>query len=109
MKGGAMCVIIVIADLKVVGRRTLSAAGKGEGGELCTSLDRNGPDEAMKLSNQLTRFAGLLTIALLAGAWGILSADLHAAEQKEAQQDPVVAQRLFASAAASVKALQTAA
>ena len=63
----------------------------------------------MKLSNQLTRFASLLTIALLAGAWGILSADLHAAEQKEAQQKPVVAQRLFASPDEAVKALQAAA
>ena len=63
----------------------------------------------MKLSNQLTRFAGLLTIALLAGAWGILSTDLHAAEQKETPQKPVVAQRLFASPDEAVKALQAAA
>ena len=63
----------------------------------------------MKLSNQLTRFASLLTIALLAGAWGILSADLHAAEPKEAPQKPAVAQRLFASPDEAVKALQAAA
>jgi hypothetical protein len=63
----------------------------------------------MKLSNQLTRFAGLLTVALLAGAWGILSADLQGAEQNEAQLNPVVAQRLFASPDEAVKALQAAA
>ena len=60
----------------------------------------------MKLSKQLTRFAGLL--ALLAGAWGVLSADLSAAEQKEGQQKPVIAQRLFGSPDEAVKALQAA-
>ena len=34
----------------------------------------------MKFSNLLTRFSSLLTIALLAGAWGILPATLQAAE-----------------------------
>src|ERR1039458_4191403 len=63
----------------------------------------------MKFSNLLTRFARLLTIALLTGAWGILPADLHAAEQNEAQQKPMVAQRLFASPDEAVKALQAAA
>jgi len=63
----------------------------------------------MKFSNQLTRFPGLLTIALLAGAWGILPADLQAAEPEAAPQKPVVAQRLFASPDEAVKALQTAA
>jgi hypothetical protein len=63
----------------------------------------------MKPSNQLTRFASLLISALLAGAWGILPAELHAAEQKETPQKPVVAQRLFASSDEAVKALQTAA
>jgi hypothetical protein len=63
----------------------------------------------MKLSKQLTHSAGLLTIALWAGAWGILPADLHAAEPKEAPQKPVVAQRLFASPDEAVKALQAAA
>ena len=56
----------------------------------------------MKLSNPWTRFAGLLTLALLAGACGM------SAEQKEAQQKPVVAQRLFASPDEAVKALQAA-
>ena len=63
----------------------------------------------MKHLNQLTRFTSLLTPALLAGAWGILSADLHAAEPKEAPQQPAVAQRLFASPDVAAKALQTAA
>jgi hypothetical protein len=60
----------------------------------------------MKLSNQRTRLAGLLTIALSAGAWGILPAGLHAAEQKEGK--PAAAQRLFASPDEAEKALQTA-
>jgi len=63
----------------------------------------------MKPSNQLTRSAGLLTIALWAGAWGVLPANLHAAEQKEAQPKPVVAQRVFASPDEAAKALQAAA
>jgi hypothetical protein len=109
MKGGAMCMIIVVAELKAVRWRTLSSASHREGGEPHNSLDRKRPDELMKHSNQLRRFASLLTIALLAGAWGILSADLHAAEQKEAPQKPVVAQRLFASPDEAVKALQAAA
>jgi len=62
----------------------------------------------MKPSNQLTRFAGLLTIALLAGSWDILSADLHAAEQKEGPKNSGVAQRLFASPDEAVKALRAA-
>ena len=60
----------------------------------------------MKLSNQLTRFAGLLTIALLAGAVGCVGGP-QAAERR-AQQKPVVAQRLFASPDEAVKALQAA-
>jgi len=65
------------------------------------ALDRNRPDKLMKFSNQLTRFASLLTIALLAGAGSILTADLHAAEQKNAQ-------RLFGSPEDAIKALQEA-
>ena len=57
----------------------------------------------------MTRFTTLLTPALLLGAWGILSADLHAAEQKAAPPTPAVAQRLFASPEDAVKALQAAA
>jgi hypothetical protein len=63
----------------------------------------------MKLSNQLTRFTSYLTPALLAVAWSILPADLDAAEQQEAQQKPMVAQRLFASPEDAVKALLAAA
>jgi hypothetical protein len=62
----------------------------------------------MKFSNQFTRFAGLSTVALLAGAWGILPADLHAAEPNDAQPTPVVAQRLFVSPDEAIKALQAA-
>ena len=62
----------------------------------------------MNFSNLLTRFPSLLTIALLAGAWGILPANLQAAEPNEAQQKPVVAQRLFASPDEAIKALQAA-
>src|ERR1039457_7562401 len=63
----------------------------------------------MKSSNQMSRFTTLLTLALLLGAWGILSADLHAAEPKETPQKPAVAQRLFASPDEAAKALQAAA
>jgi Protein of unknown function (DUF2950) len=63
----------------------------------------------MKVSNQLTRLASLSTIALLAGAWGILSADLHAADQNEAQQRQAVAQQFFATPDEATKALQAAA
>jgi hypothetical protein len=109
MTGGAMCVFIVIAVLKAVRWRTLSAAEERESGEQHTSQDGNRTTEHMKLSNQLTRFAGLLTTALLAGAWGIVSMDLHASEPKEAPQKPAVTQRLFASPDEAAKALQAAA
>ena len=63
----------------------------------------------MKFFNQSTHFSEIFTISLLAGVWGILPADLHAAEPKEAQQKAAVVQRLFASPDEAVKALQTAA
>ena len=56
----------------------------------------------MKISNQLTRLCSLLTIAMLAGAGGILPARLSAAELKGAQQ-------LFASPDEAIKVLQAAA
>ena len=62
----------------------------------------------MKFSNQFRYFNSFLIITLLAGAWVILSANLHAAEPNEAQQKPVVAQRLFASPDEAIKALQAA-
>ena len=62
----------------------------------------------MKYSNQFTRFAGLSTVALLAGAWGIVPANLHAAEPNDAQPTPVVVQRLFVSPDEAIKALQAA-
>src|ERR1035441_2973883 len=71
-------------------------------------LDRSRAGDPMKLSNQLTRFASLLTIALLAGAGGILPADLQAAEPKDAPQKPVVTQQLFASPEEAIKAMQAA-
>ena len=71
-------------------------------------LDENKPDAPVKFSTQFTCFSSLLTVALFAGAWGILSVDLYAAEPNEAQQKPVVVQRLFASPDEAVKALQAA-
>jgi Protein of unknown function (DUF2950) len=109
MTGGAMCVFIVIAVLKAVQWCILDAAGEREGGEPHNSLDGNRTTEHMKLSNQLTRFAGLLTTVLLACAWGISPVGLYAAEQKDAQPKPAVTQRLFASPDEAAKALQAAA
>src|ERR1022692_3951342 len=68
-----------------------------------TQWNTNRPDKRMKFSKQLTRFAALLTIALLAGAVGLLSPNTRAAEPK-----PVVAQRSFASPEEAIKALQAA-
>jgi hypothetical protein len=58
----------------------------------------------MNISNRLTRFPGLLTMALWACAGGILPA----AEPEAAAQKPVAAQRLFASPDEAIKALQAA-
>jgi Protein of unknown function (DUF2950) len=63
----------------------------------------------MALSKQLTRLTSFLTPVLLAGAWGVLPADLSAAEQNEAQQESMVAQRSFASPEDAVRALLAAA
>jgi hypothetical protein len=62
----------------------------------------------MKLSNPFACFSRLSTIALLGGAWGVLSAGLPAAGQPAGPQTPVVAQRLFASPDEAVQALQSA-
>ena len=76
---------------------------QGESDEPHNPSNRNKPDKFMKHSNQTTRFTSLLTFALLAGAWSILSPDLNGAEPK-----PVVAQRSFASPDEAIKALQAA-
>jgi hypothetical protein len=59
----------------------------------------------MKISNQSTRFSGILTITLLAAVWGVYSMDLLAAEP---QSKPAAGQRMFASPDDAVRALQTA-
>ena len=106
-----MCMITVVAEQKVAARRIATMAARREGVEIHNFLNRNKPTKLMKFSNQLTRthFASLSTIALLAGACGILSEDLRAADQTEAQLKPPIAQRLFASSDEAVKALQAAA
>jgi len=67
-------------------QRIPAAAATGKSGEPHNTLDKNRPDKSisMKFSNLLTRFPSLLTIALLAGAWGILPANLQAAEPEAA-------------------------
>jgi hypothetical protein len=109
--------VIASEDRQAARWRTLAAAGEreaaeaeaeGESGEPNNSLDKNRPDEFMKLSNQSTRFSKLSTIVLLSGACGILLANLHAAGPNEAPQKPVVTQRLFASPDDAIKALQAA-
>src|ERR1700683_5255529 len=57
----------------------------------------------MKFSNQLTRFSSLLTITLLACAWGVLPATLHAAQPKSGDSE-----QTFASPDAAIAALQAA-
>jgi hypothetical protein len=57
----------------------------------------------MKLSNQLPRFSSFLTIPLLACAWGILLATLHAAEP-----NPRDGEQSFTSSDAAIAALQAA-
>jgi hypothetical protein len=57
----------------------------------------------MNFSNQMAHFTNLSTIALLAGAWGILPLSVHAAEPVWPQPE-----RLFASPDEAIKALQAA-
>ena len=102
MTEGATSIVTVSADLKAV-RQRIQVAEAGEGDEPYKSL-HNRPDNFMKFSNQLTRFAGLLTAALLTGTCGIFS--LHATGPNEASPNP--AQQLFTSPAEAVKALQAA-
>ena len=63
----------------------------------------------MIFSNQLAHFRGLLTFALGASIWGVVSAGLQAAEPETAPLSPAVAEQRFASPADAIKALQTAA
>ena len=66
----------------------------------------NQPDQFMRITKKLTRFAGLSTIAFLAGAGVIiLPGALHAADT---QQTPAVTERLFASPEEAVTALRSA-
>jgi hypothetical protein len=64
----------------------------------------------MKFSNQLIvkRFAALSTIALCAGASGILPMNLQATDPLDAQPKSLGAQRLFTTPDEAVQALQTA-
>ena len=94
--------------MKAMSLRIMVAEGTVESDKLIDPLDRNRLDEPMKILNPLTRFLSILAIALLAGVWGAFPADLHAAEQKDAQQKPAAAQRLFASPDEAVKVLQAA-
>jgi hypothetical protein len=96
---------IVIADLRVEGLRTPEALD--EDGETLTQP--KGTNKSMKHSHRLIRFAGLWTVAALAGAWIILPPALSAAGQNETQQNPAMAQRSFDSSQEAVKALQAAA
>jgi hypothetical protein len=61
----------------------------------------------MKFSNQFAHFTKFSTIALLAGACGVLN--LLAEEQKDAQLHAAIVQKMFASPEEAVKALQSAA
>ena len=62
----------------------------------------------MKKPTRFARYAGILSITLVAGAGSMLPFELHAAEQTSAQPKSVGAQRLFASPDEAVKALRTA-
>jgi len=102
---GAMCMFIVSAELQAerwrtrpcLRRRTVLAASTGENGEPYNSLDRNSTDKPMKFFKPIDTFYQLFDTRTVGGCLGILPADLYAAEQKEAPQKPVVAQRSFAS------------
>jgi hypothetical protein len=108
LKGGPMCIATVIVAMKAMRLRIMVAEGTVESDKLSDPLDRNRLDEPMKILNPLTRFLRFLTIALLVSVWSVLPANLYATEQKEAQQKPGVAQRLFASPDEAVKVLQAA-
>jgi hypothetical protein len=102
-----MCTCIAIAEQQVVEWRTVAAAS----GESQNRSRKNKPDQIilMKFSNLLTRFRSRLSLALLAVASGILPAKLQAAEPVATPAPPAIAEQLFASPEAAVKALQAAA
>ena len=62
----------------------------------------------MNISNLLTRFPGLLTLALLVAASGVLLAKLRAVEPEATPAQPAITEQLFASPDEAVKALQAA-
>ena len=62
----------------------------------------------MKFLNLLTRLPSLLTIALLAGACGVLPTTLYAVEPEATPVKPVISERMFASPEEAIKTLQTA-
>jgi hypothetical protein len=63
----------------------------------------------MKISNLLTRFSSLLTLALLVAASAVLPAKLQASEPDATPANPAITEQLFASPDDAVKALQAAA
>ena len=63
----------------------------------------------MKISNLLTRFPSLLTLAMLVAVSVVLAAKLQAAAPDATPANPAITEQLFASPDAAVKALQTAA
>jgi len=62
----------------------------------------------MKFSNVLTRFPNLLTVAILAGAFGVSPTIIYAVEPAATAANPIIMEQLFASPEAAIKALQTA-
>jgi len=102
-----MCIVTVAR--KAVPWRTRVAAEPGqEGGEPRNALEKYKHNDFMRLPNQLTRNARLLTVAVVAGACVVMSANLRAAEPKEGQPKPAFAQRLFASPEEAIQALKAA-
>jgi hypothetical protein len=103
---GTTRAVTVIAERQVA--RWCTQGAEGEGGEANKLLEKNRTDESMKLSNLLPRISELSTIVVSAGALGLLTAALHAAEPNEAAQKPAITQRTFASPDEAIKALQSA-
>jgi len=62
----------------------------------------------MNLSNPSTNFPTLVTIALLAVAWGLLLTELHAGEQQDPRHNALVVQRVFVSPEQAIGSLRAA-